>query len=89
MALLCFLFGHLWPLNFLRKRCGGIKNDFHKWDEYRCSHCGEVLHSSSIINWVYDNQNYIFEKKCIRCGRKTASQEHVSFGKMILGRSIH
>ena len=89
MALLCFLFGHLWDHNSLCMRCGDIRNDVHKRDGCKCSHCGEPLHASSIISWSYDNQNYIFEKKCIKCGRKTDSQEPVHFGKMILGRSIY
>jgi DNA-directed RNA polymerase subunit RPC12/RpoP len=88
MAVICFLFGHLWAHDSLCKRCGKIRNDFHRWDECRCSHCGKVLHDSSIISWSYENQQYIFEKKCIKCGRKTASQERVPFGKMILGRPI-
>jgi hypothetical protein len=89
MSLLCFLLGHLWAHNSLCRRCGDIKKDFHKWDGCRCSHCGEPLHDSSIINWSYDNQKYIFEKKCIKCGRTSTSQEPVHFGKMILGRSIY
>jgi DNA-directed RNA polymerase subunit RPC12/RpoP len=89
MAFLCFFFGHSWAHDSLCKRCGEIRNNLHEWDGGRCSHCGEVLHESSIINWSYDNHKYVFDKKCIKCGKKTTSTEHVPFGKMILGRPIY
>jgi DNA-directed RNA polymerase subunit RPC12/RpoP len=84
-----FFFGHSWAHDSLCKRCGEIRNNLHEWDGGRCSHCGEVLHESSIINWSYHNHKYVFDKKCIKCGKKTTSTEHVPFGKMILGRPIY
>jgi len=88
MALLCSLFGHFWNQNSLCKRCGEIRDNFPQLDGCRCSHCGETLYDSSIVNWSYDNRKYIFEKKCRKCGEKTVSQEYVPFEKMLLGRSI-
>jgi hypothetical protein len=89
MVLVCFLFGHLWAHDCQCDRCGKRRNESHDLDGCKCSHCGEVLQNWSIRNWSFDGHKYIFEKECIKCGKRTTSKEHVPFGKMILGRPIN